>query len=211
MRYIGLLFIFIFIIGCQKGYQDEDNKAHFNQSNIKLFGNMNNKIHLVENKEAILDKKIKMKELETKAKIEIAKINSKSQVEVTKLKTTASTTVAQTDANARITTTKIDAQALKEKTKITMYTAGAFIVVLIIGFIFLFLNSKKNRELKQMLHAQDMEFKHKELEEKRVHKMLDLIANDKVGPELQKEILLSMTKQKESIELIENKSTDLSN
>ena len=173
MRYIALLFIVMFFIGCETTSSVSQTNDQFNKSNIKLFGNMNNKIHLVENKEAILDKKLKMKELETKAKIEIAKINSKSQVEVTKLKTTATTTVAQTDANAKITTTKIDAAALKEKTKMTMYTAGAFIIVLIIGLIFLFLNMKKNRELKEKLHTQDMEFKHKELEEKRVHKIFE--------------------------------------
>jgi len=184
LKYIFYIFLLVAFSGCQDIKQSE--------SQVKVFGN--NNLFKNSTKEAEIKNRLEIKKLETQAKVEIAKIQSNSQLEIAKINSKTSKDIANTDADVKIKTTKLDVEALKTKSKITLYIAIAFAVVLIIAIIVFYLNSKKNRELKEKLHLKEMEHKQRELEEKRLHKMLDLIADGKISKDVEKEVLLTMTR-----------------
>ena len=190
IKYIISITIIIFFGGCQN-----------NRDNVKVFGDQNrtNKhfVSYISNKpkeDSAIQAKIKEKQLELQTQIEVEKIKAKQAVEVATIKSKTSKDIAKTDANTKIATTKLDVEALKEKSKMTLYSSIAFAVVFVIAIIVYYLNSRKNRELKEKLHQQEMIQRQKELEEKRLHKMLDLIADGKVSKDIEKEVLLTMTR-----------------
>lgn len=191
MRYILLIFI-LFFSGC--------NQSDTTHNKVGVFGVKENGEQFLsyitnsKQKEKELKQTLDVKKMEINAKIEVEKIKAQKAVQVAKIKSTTSKDIAKTDSNTKIATTKLDVEALKEKSKMMLYAAAAFALVLIIGIIVLYLNFKKNRELKEKLHEREMEQREREREEKRLHKMLDLISDGKIPKELEKEVLINMTK-----------------
>lgn len=192
LKYI-LFFIIIFFSGCQNNHHDVKVFGDQNRVSKQFSAYISNQDKKAK-EEKILEDKIKLKQLEVDAKLKAEKIKAQKDIEVAKITSNTSKEIAKVNKSTKIETTKIDAQALKEKTKIIMYISIAFGVIVIIAIIVFYLNSKKNRELKEKLHQQEMIQKQKELEEKRLHKMLDLIADGKVSKDIEKEVLLTMTK-----------------
>ena len=141
--------------------------------------------------------KLKLSKIDSDTKIQIAKIESDNKLLIAKIKADATKEVAQTDSRTKIQTTKIDATTKKEDTQMTFYIAIALVIVVIIALILLYLNNKHNRELKSKLHEdklkQELDLKEREHHEQRLHKMLDLIADGKLSPKVEEEIISSIS------------------
>lgn len=145
--------------------------------------------------------KVELSKIDANAKIEIAKIESDNKLLVAKVNADANKEVAQTDSKTKIQTTQIDASTKKEDSKLTFYIAIALVIVIIIALILLYLNNKHNRELKAKMHAdklkQELDLKEREHQEERVLKMLDLVAAGKLSPQMEEEIILSISNPKQ--------------
>lgn len=148
--------------------------------------------------------------IDAKTKIEIAKIEAKNKALVAELQAKTSKEVAKTDATTKITTAQINSSVKKDSIKSTTYIAIAIILLLIIALILLYFNSKKNRELQAKLNKEqidkDILIHEKELTEQRFHKILDLVGEGKLSPDVEQEVLKSLTNPANSeVKIIEHK------
>jgi len=144
--------------------------------------------------------KIELSKIEADAKIKIEEIRSKNQLHIAKINAEAQKSIAETDLKGKVKSSEIDAKARKESMEYTVYIVLAVVLVVLIALILLYLNGKKNRELKKQLHDEQLRheqfLKEKELEEQRVHKLLELVATGKVAKAVEKEVILSIAKPK---------------
>ncbi|MEA3227469.1 MAG: hypothetical protein U9P38_00190 [Campylobacterota bacterium] len=161
---------------------------------------------------------------EQKNRVEISKINSDTQIEIAKIESENRLKIAEIDADAKkdvahkksvteIKTSEIDALTSKATMQNRFYITLAIIFSVTIAFILLFINNKKNRDLKNKLYQDQLRheemLKEREYEERRLIKMLDLVSDGKLSPIMEEEIILSLTqpkhKQIEDIQVIEPK------
>lgn len=145
--------------------------------------------------------KVELQKIDAAAKIEIAKIESGNKLLIAQVNADANKEVAQTDSKTKIQTTQIDATTKKEDSALTFYIAIALVIVVIIALILLYLNNKQNRALKAKMHEdklkQELDLKEREHQEQRVLKMLDLVAAGKLSPQMEEEIILSISNPKQ--------------
>ncbi|WP_457744422.1 hypothetical protein [Sulfurimonas sp.] len=144
--------------------------------------------------------KIELSKIQANAKIEIAKIHSKNQLKIAEVNAQTQQKIAKSDSITKITTSKLDATTKKESMQYTVYIVIAVVVFLIIALILLYLNSKKNRELTKKLQEEKLKHEQilrlKELEEHRLHKILDLVAAGKLPSSIEEEVILSISTTK---------------
>jgi hypothetical protein len=191
---IKLLILSLTIVFFTSGCQDNASKAYLlNGQGV----NPNSLAYKANNKAQDRQNKLKISKMDSDTKIQIAKIESNNNLLIAKVKADATKEVAQTDSNTKIQTTKIAAMTKKEDSQMTFYIAIALVLVVMIALILLFLNNKHNRELKAKLHEdklkQELDLKEREHHEQRLHKMLDLIADGKLSPKIEEEIILSIS------------------
>lgn len=197
MKYIILtaVTLMLLISGCQdssskqRAYLMHENGVNPNS----LAYNANDKVQDRANK-------IELSKIDADAKIEIAKIESGNKLLIAKVNADASKEVAQTDSTTKIQTTQIDAITKKEDSQLTFYVAIAIVLVVIIALFLLYLNNKHSRALKAKMHEeklkQEVDLKEREHHEQRILKMLDLVAQGKLSPKMEEEIILSISNQK---------------
>ena len=219
MRITIFMFLAVVFLGCGGSSSSNTHKQ------ISLMGNGDG---TVEKKEGVnphslayesadkaLDRnnKIKVSKIESKTKVEIEKIKSQNQLEIAKIDAETKKAIAQTDYKAQVKASEVRARMYKENMRYIVYIVGAIALVVIIGLILLFLNAKKNRELQKRLHEDKLRheqfLKDKELEEQRVHKLLELIASGKVAKNVEKEVILSISSTKPSYIHDVNDTTDI--
>jgi len=156
--------------------------------------------------------RLEISKIDSNTKIKIAEIQSENQLKIAKLNVEAKKSIAATDSSTKIQTTKIDALTKKDDIKYSLYIAMAIILVIIIALFLLYLNNKKNRELKDKIHRENLEheqrLKEREYNEKRLHKMLELVENGKLSPDMQEEVISALTKPNQN--LITKKQTPIS-
>jgi len=196
MRLIILSIMFIlFITGCR----DNSSKQSPYLMNHKGV-NPNSLAYSVNDKLQDRANKVELSKIDADAKIEIAKIESGNKLLIAKVNADATKKVAQTDSKTKIQTTQIDAIIKKDDSKLTFYIAIALIFVVIIALVLLYLNTKQNRELKAKMHAdklrQELDLKEQEHQEQRLYKMLDLMAIGKLSPQMEEEIIRSVSSKK---------------
>jgi len=147
--------------------------------------------------------KVELSKIDATTKIEIAKIQSNNNLLIAKVKADAKKDVAHTDSITKIQTTKIDSVTKKDDIQSNLYITIALILVLSFALFLLYLNNKKNRELKTKIHQDDLKheqlLKEREYDERRLHKMLDLVAEGKLSGDMAEEIITSLTKPKRNI------------
>ncbi|SFV69481.1 hypothetical protein MNB_SM-5-491 [hydrothermal vent metagenome] len=150
--------------------------------------------------------KLELSKLEAETKIKIAKIQSESQMHIAKVKAETAQKIAKSDALTKMQTSQLDVSTRKETMQYSVYIVIAIVLFFIVGVILVYLNGKKNRELQKEL--QEAQFRHerdlreKEFEERRIHKILDLVSKGKLAASVQKEVLLSISAPKNKV--IEN-------
>ena len=217
MRYLVSLWIvsvFLFFSGCGEGSSSQHNRIHLlnppKTTNITGV-NPNSIAHKSADKALERQNQIKLSKIEAEAKVEIEKIRSENQLKIAKINAEAQKNIAQTDMKAKVQTSQIDANTHKETIQYTVYIVIVIVLLVLAVLVLLYLNGKKNRELKKQLHDEQLRheqfLKEKELEEQRVHKLLELISSGKVAKNVEKEVILSIAKPKPKGEdiLIEEK------
>jgi len=216
MKYLASLvtvIVFLFFSGCGEG-SSQQNRIHLlnppKTTNVTGV-NPNSLAHKSADKALDRENKIKLSKIQAEAKVEIERIKSENQLKIAKINAEAQKSVAETDLQSKIQTSQIDAKTHKDTIQYTVYIVIVIVLLVLAVFILLYLNAKKNRELKKQLHDEQLRheqfLKEKELEEQRVHKLLELIASGKVAKNVEKEVILSIAKPKPKGEdiLIEEK------
>jgi hypothetical protein len=201
-----LLLLSLILILLATGCQESSSKkgAYLMNSNGV---NPNSLANMANDKVQDRANKVELSKIDADAKIQIAKIQSDNQLLIAKINADATKEVAVTDSTTKIKTTQIDAITKKEDTQTTFYIAIAVVIVVLIALYLLYLNNKNSRALKAKLHEdklkQELLLKEKEYHEQRLHKMLDLVADGKLSPKMEEEIINSISGQK--IKTISNK------
>ena len=206
MKYLASLLIFtgfMFFTGCGEGTSSQHNRIHLlnppKTTNITGV-NPNSLAHKSADKAQERENQLKLSKIEAQAKVEIERIKSENQLQIAKINAEAQKHIAQNDFQAKIQTSTIDANTQKETIQYTVYIVSVIVLLVLAVFVLLYLNAKKNRELKKQLHDEQLRheqfLKEKELEEQRVHKLLELIASGKVAKNVEKEVILSIAKPK---------------
>ncbi len=153
------------------------------------------------------DANVELSQIDSTTKIEIAKIESNNKLLIAKVNADAKKDVAHVDSTTKIETTKIDSLTKKEDIQSNLYITITLILIVGFAFVLLYFNNKKNRELKNKLHQDNLKheqlLKEREFDEKRLHKMLDLVGEGKLSSDMAEEIITSITKPKQN--LIESK------
>jgi large-conductance mechanosensitive channel len=205
MRYLTS-FIFLlnllFFSGCQEN-RSQHNRIHLlnpPQTTQKTGVNPNSLAYKSADQALERENRLKLSKIEAQARVEIEKIKSQNKLNIAKINAEAQKRVAETDLKAKVQTSQIDAKTHKETIQYTVYIVIVIVLLVLAVFILLYLNAKKNRELKKQLHDEQLRheqfLKEKELEEQRVHKLLELIASGKVAKNVEKEVILSIAKPK---------------
>lgn len=205
MKFTFLLVTSIFFLsGCQSNSHQQEQRGSFKllyQQDKKQF-NPNSLI--VKNTEKQKDRKTQLEvaQIEAKARLEAEKIRSQNQLQIAQIQADNNNKIAQIDSKTKIETTKIETKAQKENMKYFIYLGIALVILLIVALIVFYLNSKKKRELEQQMHLERLRheeiLKDRELEERRLHKMLELLGEGKLPEHIEKEVVAALTITPES-------------
>ncbi len=203
MKYIILLVnIILFFSGCQTNQQQKN--IHLLHQERKF--NPNNMITRNIEREKDRKTQVEIAKIEANARIEAEKIKSQNQFQIAQVNAETNHKIAQMDYKTKIETTKIEAIAQKENMKYFVYIAIAFIVLLSIALIIFYLNAKRKRELEKQLHLERLRheeiLKDRELEERRLHKMLELLGEGKLPEHVEKDVVAVLTTTSSSDKLL---------
>jgi len=192
---IFALLSLIFLLGCQNNSNEKIRLMNEKKVNIKPY--IYDKYDKSLENEKDRQNSVALSNIKAKTKIEIAKIHAKNQALIAQLQAKTSKEVADADTKTKITTAQIDSTTKAEGIKNNTYIAIALIAVFAIALILFYLNSKKSRELKAKLHKEDLDkeilLHERELTEKRLHKMLELVGEGKLSTDTEQELIKSLT------------------
>jgi len=199
--YIGFLVFTLFFLGGCGGNSNTQRKIKLIDGTTITTGvNPNSMAAVAKEKQEDRQNKVEISKIEAQTKIELEKIRSQNQLSIAKLNAQTQKEIAQKDAATQIKTSQIEVDMKREGMQYGIYLIIAVIVLVVIALFLLYFNAKKNRELQKKLHQEKLMheqfLKEKELEEQRVHKLLELVASGKVAKNVEKEIILSIAKPK---------------
>ncbi|MEA2098846.1 MAG: hypothetical protein U9P72_01815 [Campylobacterota bacterium] len=185
----------------------QDSKFKENKETISIIGgkgvNPNSLAYRSANDQKNRENKVEISKIDSNTKIEIAKIESNNQLLIAKVNANTQKEVAKTDSTTKIQTSQIDALTKKDDIQSNLYITITIILALVIAVYLLYLNNKKNRELKNKLHQDKLKheqmLKEREHEENRLHKMLELVEKGKLSPDMEAEVISSLTKPKQNL------------
>ncbi|QFR49285.1 hypothetical protein FJR48_05910 [Sulfurimonas lithotrophica] len=134
------------------------------------------------------DVKVQISKIQAQNKLDIAKVEAQNKIEIEKVKSSTSKDIAL-----------IDAKTKTEDTRVLIYIAVIAGILLFILMIIFYLNNKKNRDIKLKLHQaelkQQKEIAEREMEEKRLQMLVNLVSEDKLPKEMQEELVSLMGKK----------------
>jgi len=148
---------------------------------------------------------IKAKEnaLGRKNKIELAKIQAKTKLEVAQIESSKAVSIAKIESQTAQVVSQMDKQTKEKQSDNNLYIAIGGIVVLLIGIFLWYQHKRKSLELKVKLEENrlkhELEIKDKELQEQRIQKVFDLAISGQLAPEVQQEVLHSLTRPESKI------------
>ena len=153
------------------------------------------------------ENRVKMAEIKANSQIALANIESTKAVSVAKIDNETKKDIATKTATTTLAVTKLDTKTKENQSMINLYIALGFLLALVVAIVLWFMHKKKTLELKAKLEENrlkhELEIKEKELQEQRVQKVLDLAISGQLSPEIQKDIIYSITQN--SSKLIESK------
>jgi len=199
---IGLATVMVFMFGCSS--EKEAKKVHL-MGDSKIYPGVNpnsitkkTNIQLQEHKN-----KVELSKIEADTKIELEKIRSQNELSIAQINAQTQKEIVKEESKAKIETSQMEVAVKKESVKYGVYVAIAVIILLMLALYLLYLNAKKNRELKQQLHEEKLKheqfLKEKELEEQRLHKLIELAADGKLPKNIESEVILSLSCSKNII------------
>jgi large-conductance mechanosensitive channel len=198
MRYIGIFFVVVLLLsGC--GNEKENRKIKLmNSATLQTGVNPNSLAYVAKDKEKDRQNRVELSKIEAKTKIELEKIRSQNELHIAKLNAQTQKDIAQNESATKIKTSQLEVDMKREGMHYGIYIVIAIIILIMIALLLLYLNAKKNRELKKRLHEEkllhEQFLKEKELEEQRLHKILDLVAAGKMPQTIEEEVILSISK-----------------
>lgn len=181
-----LLFLFSIVFGfIFFGCSDTNKKIQLLDENYQTSTKKETKENIQQQSN---DTKIEISKIEAQNKLEIAKVEANNLMEIQKVKSATTKEIALADAKIK-----------SEDTKVTIYIATIVGFLIFVLIVIIYLNSKKNREMNLKLHQaklkQEKEIADRDLEEKRLQMMIDLVTNDKLPKEMQEELVSLMGKK----------------
>ena len=173
--------------------------------------NSNKKPYLMGQKQGVNPNSIAFKAkgnaLNRKNKIELAKIQANTKLEVAKIESTQAVNIAQIKSQTTQVVSQMDKQTKEKQSDNNLYIAIGGIVALLVGIILWYRHKRKSLEVKRVLEENrlkhELELKDKELKEQRINKVLELAISGQLPPEVQQEVLHSITRPESK--LIESK------
>jgi len=199
MRYMGIFVILSLLLlnGC--GNDKESHKIKLlNGSTLRTGVNPNSMANIAQDRQKDRENRVELSKIEANTKIELEKIRSQNQLHIAKLNAEAQKDIAQKESVTKIKTSQLEVDMKREGMHYGIYIVIAVIILIMIALLLLYLNAKKNRELKKRLHEEkllhEQFLKEKELEEQRLHKILDLVAAGKMPQTIEEEVILSISK-----------------
>ena len=195
---VTLLLVMIMILNA---CQDTRNSRPY-LINKKEGVNPNSLAYRVEDKVLDRKNKIEMAQIAANSKLEVAKIESVKAVQIAKINSQTQKEVTEKTENSKVEMSKIDGKTKDKKSMITLYIAIGFLLSLTIGFILWYRYKKKTLEIEAKLEEKRLQhqlvIKEKELQETRMQKVLDLAISGQLPPEIQQDVLQSLTYQGET-------------
>ena len=151
--------------------------------------------------------KAKDNALGRKNKIELAKIQADTKLAVAKIESKKAVSIAQIESQTQQVVSQMDKQTKEKQSDNNLYIAIGFIAVLLLGIFLWYQHKRKSLEVKALLEEHrlqhELELKEKELKEQRLQKVLELAMSGQLDPEVQQEVLHSLTRPESK--LIESK------
>jgi cytochrome c-type biogenesis protein CcmH/NrfG len=149
-------------------------------------------------KEKQRQNQLELSKIEAQAKVQIAQIESQNKEKIAKINAQAQQKIAEADVQVQLAKTQLEAKTSKETREYFIY-GGIVAVLIILLAIYLFVkNAQKNREHQRQLHEDKLRheqfLKEKELEQERMHKILELASDGKLPESVGAEILLTLAK-----------------
>jgi len=196
------LFAIVIFTGCQDSRPSKDK--------ISLMGggvNPNTLAYTSLNNQKNRENRVEISKIDSSTQIKIAEIKSQNQLKIAQVNAKTQKDVAVTDSTTKIKTSEIEAVIKKDDIQNDFYISILVMLGVLLAAILLYFNNKKNRELKDKIHQEDLKheqlLKEREHDEKRLHKMLELVESGKLTPEMEREVITSLTKP--STNLLESK------
>jgi len=202
MKLFLLSLIFLtFLTGCQ----NNDSKAYPYMSRqsgtIDLVHekgvNPNSLAYKANDKAKDRENKIELSKIDAQTKIKLEKIKSENSLKIAQLNAQTKKEIAKGDTLTRLETSKLDILKQKESDKMNLYITLATLLVVLIALYLFYLNNKNKRKLEDKINQErlrhERELKEREHQEQRLHKMIDLAVDGKLPPEMQNEIILSIS------------------
>jgi hypothetical protein len=151
--------------------------------------------------------KAKDNALNRENKIELAKIQASTKLEVAKIESTKAVNIAQIQSQTTQVVSQMDKQTKEKQSDNNLYIAIGGIMVILVGIILWYRHKRKSLEVEVKLEENrlkhEIELKDKELKEQRIHKVFELAMSGQLPPEVQQEVLHSLTRPESK--LIESK------
>jgi len=197
-----VLIITFAFFGCSS--EKEAKKVHLmGQGQIKTGVNPNSITAQTKVKQQEHKNKVELSKIEADTKIKLEKIRSQNELSIAQINAQTQKEIVKEESKAKIETSQMEVAVKKESVKYGVYVAIAVIILLMLALYLLYLNAKKNRELKQQLHEEKLKheqfLKEKELEEQRLHKLIELAADGKLPKNIESEVILSLSCSKNII------------
>jgi len=193
--YLFVVLVIVAFSGCNEGKSSEKISLLGGADTTRV--NPNNLAKISSDKNRERKSRLELSKIQAEAKIKIAQIQTQGELKIAKLNAKTQQEIAKANAETKIKTSKLDVSTRKETMQYTVYIVIAVVLFLIIALYFLYLNGKKNRELKkalqeaQFIHERDL--REKEFEERRIHKILDMVSEGKLPASVKKEVILSLS------------------
>ena len=202
-----LLFLLVsglFFIGCSSDEQSKRKITVMDADKVKASVNPNAVALRAQQQNQAHKDKVELSKIEANTKIELEKIRSTNELSIAKINAEAKKEMVRQESKAKIETSQMEVAVKKESVRYGVYVAIAVILLLMLGLYLLYLNAKKNRELKKQLHEEKLKheqfLKEKELEEQRLHKLMELAADGKLPQNIESEVILTISNPKKTIE-----------
>jgi len=197
IKAVFIVALLLFLVGCgEESKKEKISLLHSDTTKV----NPNSLAYRSMSEAQERKNRLEISKIEADAKIKIAQIESQQKLQVAKIDAQTKKEIAKTNSLTQLQSSELDAKTKKESMRYMVYIALIIVLFLIVVAILLYLNSKKNRELQKKIHEEKLRheqaLKEKELEEQRLHKILDLAANGKLPSSIQEEVILSISSPK---------------
>ena len=192
------LFVLFFFSGCQEGVHTKQKISLLNEPTQTYGVNPNSVAVQSFEKEKQRQNQLELSKMEAQAKVKIAQIESQNKEKIAKINAQTQQKIAEADVQVQLAKTQLEAKTSKETRKYFIYGGIVAVVILLLAIYLFVKNAEKNREHQRQLHEDKLRheqfLKEKELEQERMHKILELASDGKLPESVGAEILLTLAK-----------------